>query len=218
MLLRLGSGSPITMLVLPALFEEANRMRRFTVSVMRGLAERGIGTVLPDLPGTGESLLALANVSIADWQNAVASVIDVVRAECGQCLTIAIRGGALLDASADHGWRLAPETGERILRDLVRATALTAGVSASDVDRKARTEATALAGQVLSPKMYSELSTAILPSAKRHTVRLTEDIGLRDGSMPGTRLWRSAEPADDPDFAAAAVGSIVDWSARCVAR
>jgi hypothetical protein len=218
MLLRHGAGSPLILLILPALFEEANRMRRFTVSAMRGLAERGIGTVLPDLPGTGESLVPLADVSFEDWQDATASVIDLVRAECGQCLTVAIRGGALLDGPADHGWRLAPETGERILRDLIRATAVSANVSATEIDRRARAEATALAGQVLSVEMYTELSAAALSKANRHTVRLTEDIGLRDGSLSGTRLWRTAEPGEDPAFVAATVAAISDWSARCVAR
>lgn len=192
-------------------------MRRFTVSIMRGLAERGIGTVLPDLPGAGESLTPLADVSFDDWQDAIASIVDRVRAECGRCLTVGIRGGALLDASADHGWRLAPETGERILRDLVRATAFSSGMSASEIDRKAQGEATALAGQIFSPDMYTTLSTATLSTPNRHTVRLTEDIGLRDGSLSGTRLWRSAEPGDDPDFVAATVAAIADWSARCAA-
>ena len=192
-------------------------MRRFTVSVMRGLAERGIGTVLPDLPGAGESLTPLAEVSFDDWHEATASVVDIVRTESGRCLTVAIRGGALLDVRADHGWRLAPETGERILRDLVRATALSSGLSATEIDRRARTEATALAGQVASPTMFTGLSAATLSNANAHTVRLTEDIGLRDGSLSGMRLWRSAEPGDDPAFEATTVKAIFDWSARCAA-
>jgi hypothetical protein len=217
MLLRHGAGSPVTLLVLPALFEEANRMRRFTVSVMRGLAARGIGSVLPDLPGTGESLTPLADVSFDDWRDAVKSVAELVRAETGHCSAVAVRGGALLDAPADYGWRLAPETGERVLRDLVRATALSSGETASEIDRRARGKATALAGQVLSPALYAGLSDARLPDGNRHTVRLNDDIGLRDSSLPGTRLWRSAEPGDDPDFVAATVVAIADWTAQCAA-
>jgi hypothetical protein len=221
MLLRHGEGLPVTVLVLPALFEEANRMRRFTVSVMRALAVRGIGSVLPDLPGTGESLTPLANVSLDDWRDAVGALADAIRGagrgETGRCLTLAIRGGAILDGPADFGWRLAPETGERVLRDLVRATALSSGVSATEIDRRARAEATALAGQVISPALYNELLTAPLQAANRHTARLTEDVGLRDSSLLGTRLWRNAEPGDDPDFVATASAAIADWTTQCVA-
>jgi alpha-beta hydrolase superfamily lysophospholipase len=215
MLLRHGGGLPVTLLVLPALFEEANRMRRFTVSVMRVLAARGIATVLPDLPGTGESLTPLADVSLTDWRDAVGALADAMRDETGRCLTVAIRGGAILDAPADFGWRLAPETGARVLRDLVRATALSSGISATEVDRRARVGATALAGQVLSPALYSELLVTPLSAAKRHTARLTEDIGPRDSSLLGTRLWRSAEPSDDTNFVATASAAIADWTAQC---
>src|ERR1700712_5512911 len=103
MLLRHGSGSAVPGLVLPALFEEANRMRRFTVSVMRALAQRGIGTILPDLPGTGESLTALTDVSLDDWRDAVRMLASEIRVHQGVSLTVAIRGGAILDAAVDHG-------------------------------------------------------------------------------------------------------------------
>jgi hypothetical protein len=179
------------------------------------LAERGIGTVLPDLPSTGESLTPLADVSLDDWHDAVASLADAIRREQGRCLTVAIRGGAILDASSDHGWRLAPESGERVLRDLVRATALSSATSASDVDRSARTDSTMLAGQVFSPALYNGLLLAQLPTGDRRTARLTEDAGLCDISLDGTRLWRNAEPGDDPEFALAVATDILDWTDTC---
>ncbi|MDB5702238.1 MAG: hypothetical protein JWL66_2437 [Sphingomonadales bacterium] len=218
MLLRHGMGSPLTLLVLPALFEEANRMRRFTVSLMRALATRGIATVLPDLPGTGESLTPLAGVALPDWHEAVAALAAMLRGDGGTCLTVAIRGGAILDASADHGWRLAPESGERVLRDLVRATALSSGTSAAELDRLARAEPTALAGQTLSPDFYGALISAQVSIANRRTARLKDDSGQHDVSLSGSRLWRNAEPGDDADFVQAAASDIADWTATCAAR
>jgi len=208
LMLRHGEGSPVTLLVLPAMFEEANRMRRVTVSVMRGLAGRGIGSVLPDLPGTGESLLELTDVSFDDWCEAAGAVADDIRSREGRCLTIAIRGGALLDGVADHGWRLAPESGERVLRDMVRATALTSGVKANDLDALAQAEAVSLAGNTLSPTLYTQLKAAALPEGERRTFPLAEN---------GPRLWRAAEPGDDPAMVAAVVDDIAEWVARCVA-
>jgi pimeloyl-ACP methyl ester carboxylesterase len=215
MLLRHGAGSATTLLVIPALFEEANRMRRFTVSVMRALVERGIGTVLPDLPGTGESLTPLADVSFVDWQDAIAALIDTVRRNGSRCLTVAIRGGATLDASADFGWRLAPESGDRILRDLVRATALSSGIAVTEVDHLARTTPTLLAGNMLSPALYNGLRHAPILSAGRRNARLAGDAGARDVSVAGARLWRAAEPGDDPDFVEVVATDIADWTNSC---
>jgi alpha-beta hydrolase superfamily lysophospholipase len=204
LLLRHGQGSPVTLVVLPALFEEANRMRRFTVSLMRGLAARGIGSVLPDLPGTGESLRSLADVTFADWQDAVGALADTIRAQQGRVLSVAVRGGAVLDRPADYSWRLAPEPGERILRDMVRATALSSGVKASDLDARARAATLSLAGNSLSPELYIGLQAATLPDGPRHTPELM-----------GTRPWRAAEPGDDPALVSAAVGDILHWIETC---
>jgi len=215
LLLRHGEGAPVTLVIVPALFEEANRMRRFTISLMRGLAVRGIGTVLPDLPGTGESLTDLSAVTLADWIETVAAVLAGVRASEGRCLTIAIRGGAILDSEADHSWRLAPESGERVLRDLVRATALSTGALAAQIDRAARSVPTMLAGQTLSPELYEALAAAPTSTANRRIVRLTDDAGPRDFAMNGSRLWRSAEPGDDPAMVQAAVDDIIMWVQRC---
>lgn len=214
MLLRHGAGSKTSVLILPALFEEANRMRRFTVSVMRALAERGVGSILPDLPGTGESLIALSETSFADWKDAAEAAADLVQ----PCLTVAIRGGALLDDAGEMGWRLAPESGERLVRDLVRATALSSGRSATEIDRQARAGTTALAGNLISPELYTSLVLAALPGGTRRTARLADDAGPREVSIPGTRLWRSAEPGYDPAFAAATADDIASWAKTCAAH
>ncbi len=215
LLLRHGKGAPVTLLILPALFEEANRMRRFTVQLMRGLAEQNIGSILPDLPGMGESLHELAEVSFDDWTDAARALANQIRSAEGRCLTIAIRGGALLDGVADHGWRLAPETGARLLRDMVRATALTGGQSASDLDAQARTKPVMLAGNLLSLALYASLSAAELPDGDRRCARMAGDVGAIDVALAGSRLWRAAEPGDDPELLASALDDIIPWMRQC---
>src|SRR6187551_1263766 len=60
-MLRFGPATgPVVIAVMP-LFEEANRTRAFMVALLRALAERGVASVLPDLPGTGESLIETEN-------------------------------------------------------------------------------------------------------------------------------------------------------------
>jgi hypothetical protein len=196
-ILRHGAGSPKTLLVIPALFEEANRMRRFTVSVMRNLAGRGIGTILPDLPGIGDSLTDVGDVTLSDWQEIISLFTPKTFG------SIAMRGGALLDGAAKHRWRLAPESGERLLRDMLRATAFSAGKTASELDQQARAAPTRLAGNLISPPLYSALHDAV-PSEGAH-------ISLVDGP----KLWRAAEPGDDPVYASQIAEDIAAWTKTC---
>lgn len=196
-LLRHGSRSPVTLLVLPALFEEANRMRRFTVCVMRSLAPMGIGTILPDLPGTGESETALRETEFSDWEEAVGTLAGGVQG------SIALRGGALLDRPMTNRWRIAPETGERLLRDMVRATAFSTGSSVVELDRQARATPTRLAGNLLSPSMFSALHEAE-PTGGAHVTTVT-----------GPKLWRAAEPTEDADFARRIAEDIAAWVQTC---
>ncbi len=196
-MLRHGTGSPLTLLVIPALFEEANRMRRITVSAMRFLADLGIGTVLPDLPGTGESLKDSAEVSLQDWKDAIAALAD------GVWGSVAIRGGALLDGIFDNRWRLAPDTGERLLRDMVRATCFSANISVEDLAEKCRSTPTRLAGNLINPALYTALHDAV-PMGQAHIM-----------PVAGQKLWRAAEPGDDPDFARAIAHDILAWTKTC---
>ena len=86
------TGGPHRLLIIPALFDEANRMRRFTVEVMRRLAGAGIACFLPDLPGCNESTARLDHQTPADWQLAMAGAARHFAASH----VLAIRGGALM--------------------------------------------------------------------------------------------------------------------------
>ncbi|MEL7218652.1 MAG: hypothetical protein AAGK01_09510, partial [Pseudomonadota bacterium] len=68
LLLAFDENRPVRVLILPAWFDEANKLRRFTVEVMRRLDGSGIDSFLPDLPGCNESLAQLSEQTIASWR------------------------------------------------------------------------------------------------------------------------------------------------------
>ncbi|MFV1920098.1 hypothetical protein VPH46_11815 [Sphingomonas sp. MJ1 (PH-R8)] len=124
-MLRFGPASgPVVVLALPP-FEEANRTRTLMVSVLRRLADVGIGGVLPDLPGQGESLAATEDATLADWRTAFAACVATLPQPR---FAASIRAGALVDGEADvqARWSLSPQTGAELLRELNR-TARSAG-------------------------------------------------------------------------------------------
>ncbi|HUQ14007.1 MAG TPA: hypothetical protein VM055_07000, partial [Novosphingobium sp.] len=84
-------GAP-RLLIVPALFEEANRTRRTLAQAMRALAARGVASVLPDLPGCNESLQPLELQTVEAWQAAVRAGAEHFAATH----VLGIRGGALL--------------------------------------------------------------------------------------------------------------------------
>jgi hypothetical protein len=200
--LRHGVTYPLQVIIIEPLFEEANRCRRLLISVMRGLAANGIGSVLPDLPGTGESRTDISTVVFSDWQAAMSAVAETLQ----PVVIASLRGGALLDGglAAKGYWRFAPETGARIVRDLKRTqlsgSTLYAGHAISD-DFLAVLEGT-------PPALVSLL----------RTVRLESDAGEANAKIAGSPLWRRAEPGDDPELAAALVADLTEWVKQCATR
>jgi len=213
-MLRFGPDDAPVVLILPPLFEEANRTRHFLVEVMRGLAGKGVATLLPDLPGTNDSPVATVDARFEHWQEAI-SALPAPGA------TMAVRGGALLDcfAATDRHWRLSPETGARLLRDMVRATAMSSVLKAGDVEAAARTEITVLAGNRVDPALYTAVEGASASTAGTiRTLRLEDEAGDADARLAGNVLWRRAEPDHDPALAAAVVADIAEWMTSCGIR
>ena len=203
--LRYGEDRPLQILLIEPLFEEANRCRRLLASVMRGLEAAGIGTVLPCLPGTGESLTPVDGVRLSDWHEA----LNAVAAAVNPTVIASLRGGSLLDGglNAKGWWRLAPETGARIVRDLRRAKL----ASAEGGDAL-------YAGHPLSEAFLADLEVT-LPAARTplRTARLDSDRGEADIHLIGTPLWRRAEPGDDAALAEAIIVDLTDWTKQCAA-
>lgn len=222
-MLRFGPASgPVVVVALP-LFEEANRVRALAVAICRALARRGVGSLLPDVPGQGESLVPLEQCGIGDFSDAIA---DAVKQHCGdgrRCYGVAIRSGALLDThAAVHGrWRLAPQDGPSVLRELkrIRQAAARAGTVLGDrwyLDADVPIE---IAGNRIAPDLLTDLARlapwSVADGGFVRTVRLETDSLPADRHVPGAPLWRRAEPDSDPALATLLADDIADWIAQC---
>lgn len=184
-----GHG-PLRLLFCPPLFEEMNRCRRLLALTGAALADRGVATLLPDLPGTGDHPTALADVTLEDWRAALAAVAAQWRASH----LLAVRSGVLIAASLPLPLRTlaALPDGERQWRLLARA----GGISTD-----ATLEQTAvLAGYAVTPGMAASLRSAI--------VDLAADAAIE---VAGPPLWLQAEPDDAAGMADALAAALHDW-------
>jgi alpha-beta hydrolase superfamily lysophospholipase len=210
--LSFGTNSARRIVIVPPLFDEMNRMRRVLVSAMRDLAERGVGSVLIDLPGCNESLAPLEAQNLYGWRDAVQA--------CATQLAVthiaSFRGGALIDGchpDLPH-WRLAPVKGASLLKTMIRtriAGEKEAGnnITEAELTAQATTAPIELAGNMLGPEMVEQLAVAEPAALPQLTGRqLGEDI-------TGSPLWLRAEPQDDPAFAANIAADLDRWSASC---
>ncbi|MGB3844641.1 MAG: hypothetical protein WA940_02130 [Sphingopyxis sp.] len=209
------AGAPrATVLVVPPLFEEANRTRRTLVLAMRALAARGFAAAMPDLPGQNESLVALESVDLGMWQNALAERAAAID---GPLLVASVRGGALIDhrIKAAGWWRLAPAGGASLLRTLLRARVSAdreAGATSSleSLTETAKTAPLLLAGNRLSPAMIAQLG-----SAEVQPVEPLRTLAPGADGIAGTPLWLRAEPGEDAAMAEAIADDIATWSTAC---
>lgn len=222
-MLRFGPDTgPVVVIALP-LLEEANRVRAFAVTICRALAEAGVASALPDLPGTGESLTDGAGISLRDLREAFAAAVE--QADEGRPVhCVAIRSGALLDRDAAFAsrWHLAAQTGQRLVREwqrVVDASAREAGSASVRLDTAGSEETVDIAGHRMPGPLLAELAddpTKDLPAnGPRRDVRLNDDPGSADLHITGTPLWRRAEPGNDPDLAEALADDIAQWVRAC---
>jgi hypothetical protein len=213
-MLRFGPAEgPVVVAALP-LFEEANRTRTFTVALMRLLAERGIATALPDLPGTGESLVQVEETTLLRMREAMAAAVEHLGPR--RTYALGIRSGALLDEDgpAYGRWHLAPQSGHELMRELERM----ANPSRAP-DWWLLEEVTEIAGNRVSVDLLDALLTAKLHTNRLgvplRTVRLESDPRPADRKVPGAPLWRRAEPDHDPALAVLLADDIAAWIAAC---
>jgi len=206
-MIRLGPADrPVVIVALP-LFEEANRTRTFVVTMMRALAERGIASVLPDLPGTGESAVATVDATLEGWRSAFAAAALAAGAQYG----VAIRSGALIDRSADLDgrWHFAPQPGATLVRELDRVRQAAGGDSGASADSVVE-----IAGNRLPRDLLGEIGAA-RPAEGARTLRLASDAQPADRKIEAAPLWRRAEPDNDPPLAQTLANDIAEWIARC---
>lgn len=201
-MLRFGpdAGVPVVVAALPV-FEEGNRTRAAMVDVLRRLAARGLACALPDLPGTGESLIATCDASVAMWRAAFAAACA---AAGGGVHVVAWRGGALVDGEAvvASRWYLAPQSGAGLVRELERVRR---GGGAKDY-----------AGNLLSAAMIAGLAgTEPATVEPLRVVRLESDAKTADRKLPGAALWRAVEPGIDAGLQAMIADDVADWVGAC---
>jgi hypothetical protein len=192
LLVSFDEGRERRILIVPALFDEANKLRRFTIQTMRALDDAGIDSFLPDLPGCNESLVPLPTQTLTLWRSAVEEAARHVEATH----VLAIRGGANLAPTELPGWLSAPQTGPKVLRSMLRARIIAAreeGLheTSDELVRTGREEGLLLAGWQLGSEMVRELESAEL--ADRGNLETIDQKQL-----PGAGLWLRAEPGDAP--------------------
>lgn len=218
-MLRLGPATgPVVVAALP-LFEEANRTRAFIVTILRTLAEHDIASAIPDLPGQGESLIPTHATTLETLRAGFAAAVASLDRPA---FTFAIRSGSLLDATADvtARYHLSPATGVDLRRELIRARQASSRESGKPFDPAIIETATApieLAGNLIAPDFLTELTTATPFTANTRTVRLETEAKPADHKLPGSPLWRRAEPDNDPAFAALIADDIAQWIGTCAA-
>lgn len=186
-------------IIVEALLEERNFLRRTVVQIAQLLGARGIGSAVPDLPGCGESLVAVGDITLSLWREAIADFSTMMRERHGPPVHIvSFRGGALIDdaANAASWWRYAPATGGELLRPFRRAQRVR-GRQEEDIT-----------GYGFASAMLAALDEAvpITPSGPLREVLADE------ASVP---LWYRAEPSRDNVLSERLVDDISHWIAEC---
>ncbi len=179
------------LLIIPALFDEANKLRRLTVELMRRLDGAGIDCFLLDLPGTNESRSPLREQTLERWTAAMLAAANHFRA--GHVL--AIRGGGLVLPKVIPGWHYAPVKGASLLRQLLRARIIAARELGREETQDSllltgREQGLDLSGYALGPAMLADLQ-ARLPVARAGITQIDQDL------LGGSGLWLRAEPDED---------------------
>jgi exosortase A-associated hydrolase 1 len=201
-------GRDLRLLVLPALFDEANKLRHFTVELMRRLDAAGIDSCLPDLPGCNESLAPLDEQTLAGWGEAA----QAAAAYFGATHVLSIRGGALCEPASLPALRYSPATGSSLLRAMLRARVLASKEAGIAEDREAlielgRREGLELVGYRPGPALIRELGSAE-PSGGAALANIAQsDVG-------GAGLWLRAEPDHSSEQAEALAAIVADVVTR----
>lgn len=191
------------LLIVPPLFDEMNRTRRFLIETMRRLDIAGVDSVLPDLPGCNESVQRFGAQSLYSWRKAMAQAAAHFRTTH----VLAVRGGALVFPNALPGWVLEPVKGASLLRQMLRARTLAsreAGLAESSAElmEVGRAEGLELAGYRLGAAMVAGLESAVpLDEGQRE---------IRQSDLGGGALWLRAEPGEDAGQADALAAIIAE--------
>ena len=175
------------LLVIPPLFDEANKFRHQLSEIMRRLDEGGVDCFLPDLPGCNESMAPLQAQTLAGWRQAVGAAA----AHFGAAHVLAVRSGCWLVPDDVPAALYAPAKPAQVLRNMLRARVLAARETghpetAEALLDDARSNGIVLAGWQLGAELVGELETADYDPSPRHRVVEQAELG-------GRPLWLRAE-------------------------
>ncbi|MET0193478.1 MAG: hypothetical protein ABW200_08920 [Hyphomicrobiaceae bacterium] len=188
------------LLVVPALFDEASRLRRLTVEMMRRLDGAGIDTFLPDLPGTNESLQPLEIQEPQDWCDAMIAAARLF----GATHVLGMRGGCLFTPPHLPALHYTPVKAGSVLRQMLRARILSAREAGREETREglmtlALAQGIELAGYRLGAEFVRQFEP-LTPSA--------EATAIAQDTIGGSGLWLRAEPGESVSQADALAAAV----------
>lgn len=207
-------------LAVPPLFEELNKSRRTLALLGQALARAGVGCLLPDLFGTGDSAGHLRDATWEGWhENLGRAQAWLLERGATRIDAVALRGGALLawdwlGASAIAVGRLALwqpiPSGRLLVNQLLRlrlAGALT-GRAASETAEDLRAR--------LAADGWLEIAGYALPAGLLGRLEAAE-LGAPHGQRIGSIDWYALIATPDQPLPAAATGCARAWSAAGLA-
>lgn len=195
------------LLVIPPLFDEANRMRAQLVLLMRTLQDLGISSVMPDLPGTNESLQPQDAQTLSAWRAAAGSAAK----HFGVRHALFTRSACFLDTGVVPAIHYAPSDPAKLLRAMARAQSLAEKEEGnhrtpSQIIEKACSDGSTLAGWKIGAAMARELVEGTVDGNVTARILTHDDIG-------GRPLWLSNESGVD-EKQAIALAAVIAEEAR----
>jgi hypothetical protein len=204
------ANSVRSILIIPPLFDEMNRVRRMLTEAMRALAGAGVRTLLPDLPGCNESVADLSAQTPETWERAV----EAAAMQLSATHIASIRGGALIDHKpALPHWRLAPAKGGSLLKTMLRTRVAAEKESGNNVTIEQLMTAAQSGPLELSGNLLGSMMVDALEKAEPIAALDAHETTLAD--VAGTPLWLRAEPQDSAEMSAAIAAELNRWSASC---
>ena len=193
------------LLIIPPLFDDANRMRAQLVLLMHTLRDIGISSVMPDLPGMNESLQPQAAQTLPAWRAAVSSATE----HFGVSRALFVRSACVLDNGAVSALHYATHDPAKLLRAMARAQSLAekeAGNhrSPSEILDSARASGGTIAGWQIGRTMAQELCETAEVTNKAARPITHEEIG-------GRPLWLSNEGGVDERQAQVLAKVLAEW-------
>lgn len=205
MALAFDKGRAQRLMMLPPLFDEANKFRRQATEIMRRLDDRGIDCFLPDLPGWNESTAPFDQQSLIGWQTATNAAAVHFRATH----VFAVRASCTLAPDETPALLYAAQLPARQLRSLIRARMIAsreagAPETSDEIAIKGHSGGVTLAGWPISPAMFADLENMNMPENAIFTALSHDEIG-------GSPFWLWAEPGFNAEQADALASAIANW-------